>query len=66
MKKPMNDMTQHKADSKASERAGREIDQNLKRAFDQMASEPVPDRFTDLLKQLREKESGKSGTGTDE
>ncbi|MBV7409030.1 MULTISPECIES: NepR family anti-sigma factor [Roseobacteraceae] len=30
-----------------------EIDANLKRAFDNMANEPVPDRFTDLLNQLR-------------
>lgn len=30
-----------------------QIDANLKRAFDDMAGEPVPDRFTDLLKQLR-------------
>ncbi|WP_193743450.1 NepR family anti-sigma factor [Tateyamaria sp. ANG-S1] len=30
-----------------------EIDANLKRAFDNLANEPVPDRFTDLLNQLR-------------
>ncbi|WP_189799585.1 NepR family anti-sigma factor [Tateyamaria sp. syn59] len=30
-----------------------EIDANLKRAFDSLAQEPVPDRFTDLLNQLR-------------
>ncbi|NOE20791.1 hypothetical protein GS634_21890 [Ruegeria atlantica] len=34
------------------------IDENLKRAFDQLASEPVPDRFVDLLSQLRAQESG--------
>ncbi|MFW8633540.1 NepR family anti-sigma factor [Cribrihabitans pelagius] len=33
----------------------REIDENLKKAFDQLASEPVPDKFTELLKQLKEK-----------
>jgi hypothetical protein len=32
----------------------RQIDSNLKRAFEKLASEPVPDRFTDLLQQLRE------------
>ncbi|WP_082008917.1 MULTISPECIES: NepR family anti-sigma factor [unclassified Leisingera] len=40
-----------------NEQADREIDENLKRAFDQIASEPVPDRFTDLLKKLKEKEA---------
>ncbi|SHH02045.1 NepR family anti-sigma factor [Cognatishimia maritima] len=30
-----------------------EIDRNLKRAFDEMAQEPLPDRFTNLLEQLR-------------
>ncbi|RZW08113.1 MAG: hypothetical protein EX266_05715 [Rhodobacteraceae bacterium] len=29
------------------------IDKNLKRAFDTLANEPVPDRFTSLLDQLR-------------
>ncbi|MBT8426048.1 MAG: RNA polymerase subunit sigma-70, partial [Silicimonas sp.] len=28
------------------------IDKNLKRAFDTLANEPVPDRFTSLLDQL--------------
>jgi hypothetical protein len=32
----------------------RQIDSNLKRAFEKLAGEPVPDRFTDLLQQLRE------------
>ena len=35
----------------------KEIDANLKRAFDQLAGEPVPKRFTDLLKQLQDKEA---------
>lgn len=30
-----------------------QIDANLKRAFEDLANEPVPDRFTDLLNQLR-------------
>ncbi|MDD9724501.1 NepR family anti-sigma factor [Roseovarius sp. SK2] len=29
------------------------IDENLKRAFDDVASEPLPSRFTDLLEQLK-------------
>lgn len=36
----------------------RQIDENLKRAFDDLASEQVPDRFTQLLDQLRAKEAG--------
>ncbi|WP_157440802.1 NepR family anti-sigma factor [Aestuariivita boseongensis] len=35
-----------------------EIDQNLKRAFDKVAEEPLPSRFTDLLEQLRNTEAG--------
>ncbi|WP_171172688.1 NepR family anti-sigma factor [Ruegeria sp. HKCCA0370] len=33
------------------------IDENLKRAFDEVASEPVPDRFVDLLEKLRNQTS---------
>ena len=36
----------------------RQIDANLKRAFDTLASEPVPDRFTDLLDKLRKGTAG--------
>lgn len=35
-----------------------EIDDNLKRAFDEIANAPVPSRFTDLLDQL--KQSGRT------
>lgn len=37
----------------------REIDENLKRVYQAALSQEVPDRFTQLLAQLREKE-GKS------
>ncbi|KIC38097.1 NepR family anti-sigma factor [Leisingera sp. JC1] len=50
-------MTQPQRARPRNEQADREIDENLKRAFEQVASEPVPDRFTDLLKQLKEKET---------
>lgn len=33
------------------------INDNLKRAFDEVAAEPLPSRFTDLLAQLRDSES---------
>lgn len=56
-KKLMDRMTQPQRARPRNEQADREIDENLKRAFEQVASEPVPDRFTDLLKQLKEKET---------
>ncbi|WP_261398608.1 NepR family anti-sigma factor [Leisingera daeponensis] len=53
----MDRMTQLPRARPRKEQADREIDENLKRAFEKVASEPVPDRFTDLLKQLKEKEA---------
>ncbi|WP_261399817.1 NepR family anti-sigma factor [Leisingera daeponensis] len=53
----MDLMTQLPRARPRKEQADREIDENLKRAFEKVASEPVPDRFTDLLKQLKEKEA---------
>lgn len=50
-------MTQMKSNS----RVQREIDENLKRAFDSVASEDVPDQFSELLAKLRAAESAKSG-----
>ena len=38
----------------------KEIDDNLRRAFDTMASEPLPDRFTELLAKLKEVDAGES------
>ncbi|WP_264213925.1 NepR family anti-sigma factor [Leisingera thetidis] len=35
------------------------IDRNLKKAFDDLATDPLPERFTDLLGQLREAERHK-------
>jgi len=34
-----------------------QIDENLKRVFEESLHQDVPDRFTDLLAQLRAKES---------
>ncbi len=36
----------------------KEIDENLKRIFDETAKEPLPQKLTDLLEQLRRKETG--------
>lgn len=46
------------SDQKTS-RAQQEIDQNLKRAYGDVIKQDVPDRFTDLLAQLRAAEAGK-------
>jgi hypothetical protein len=35
----------------------RQIDENLRRVYTDAAGEPVPDRFTKLLDQLRERDS---------
>ncbi|MEO0633186.1 MAG: NepR family anti-sigma factor [Pseudomonadota bacterium] len=37
-----------------------EIDQNLKRAYDEVANEAVPQHLTDLLAQLRAQDAAKS------
>lgn len=34
----------------------KQIDENLRRVYEQDVTEQVPDRFLDLLKQLREQE----------
>jgi hemerythrin-like domain-containing protein len=49
------DMT---ADPKKS-RLAEQIDENLKRVYEELLKEQVPDRFTQLLAQLKEKERGK-------
>lgn len=36
-----------------SKRDYAEIDENLRRVFEELSSEQVPDRFTDLLDRLR-------------
>lgn len=34
----------------------KQIDENLKRVYEQDATEQIPDRFLELLKQLREQD----------
>ncbi|MEO3415099.1 NepR family anti-sigma factor [Roseovarius sp. CAU 1744] len=38
-----------------------QIDENLRRVYAEAAEEPVPDRFTQLLEQLRQQEQSKQG-----
>lgn len=40
-----------------------EIDANLRRAFDDVVNDDIPDPFTDLLSQLRQKEAKLRETG---
>jgi len=40
-----------------SSRIDEEIDKNLKRAFDDVAGQELPSRFTDLLEQLRSQDA---------
>lgn len=51
------------SDQKTS-RAQQEIDDNLKRAYGTVASQDVPDRFTELLAQLRAAEGGDSSSNS--
>lgn len=53
-------MNQHMPRSRVSE----QIDANLKRAFDEISNEAVPDRFSDLLAKLRESEKAQSSKET--
>lgn len=46
-------MTDQRKTERRSATVDREIDDNLKRAFDAIAEEPIPDRLTNLLDQLR-------------
>lgn len=44
---------------KPKNRLDEQIDENLRRVYQTAASEPVPDRFTQLLEQLRQAEGEK-------
>jgi predicted metal-dependent hydrolase len=51
-KKMFGSMTQDSAKSRVKE----QIDKNLKRVYEDVLNEEVPDRFKDLLAQLRQKD----------
>lgn len=46
-------MTPKREDRRKAE-VEKQIDENLRRVYEQDSTEEVPDRFLDLLKQLRE------------
>ena len=49
-------MQQQMADDQKKTRMTEQIDENLKRVYDEILKEQVPDRFKVLLAQLKEKE----------
>lgn len=46
-------------------RVKEQIDQNLKRVYEDLLSADVPDRFTDLLAKLRQKDQKEQKGGTE-
>lgn len=47
------------ADSKGKSRLHQQIDENLKRVYEEALSEEIPDRFKELIARLRAKEDGR-------
>lgn len=45
-----------KRDDRRREAIEKQIDENLRRVYEQDAKEQIPDRFLDLLQKLREQE----------
>lgn len=52
-------MQHHMAVDPKKSRVTEQIDENLKRVYDDLLKEQVPDRFKDLLARLREKDAEK-------
>lgn len=46
-------------ETKGKSRLHQQIDENLKRVYEEALSEEIPDRFKDLIARLRSKESGR-------
>ena len=47
------------AENKGKSRLHQQIDENLKRVYEEALSEDIPDRFKDLIAKLRAKENGR-------
>ena len=52
-------MQQHMAVDPKKSRVTEQIDENLKRVYEDLLKEQVPDRFKDLLARLKEKDAEK-------
>ena len=48
-------------DSKGKSRLHQQIDENLRRVYEDLLSEDVPDRFKDLIAQLKARETDEGG-----
>ncbi|WP_268955028.1 NepR family anti-sigma factor [Roseovarius salincola] len=46
------------AENSRTSKLNQQIDDNLRRVYSDASSEPVPERFTRLLEQLRQQEQG--------
>lgn len=51
------------ANKEPNPRARQQIDENLRRVFNEMVEEDLPDRFKDLLSQLKQQDSEKGSGG---
>ncbi len=58
-------MGHNRMSEKPKNRLDEQIDENLRRVYQTAASEPVPDRFTQLLDQLRKAEGDKPSSEAD-
>ena len=54
------------ANQRRTSKLDQQIDENLRRVYSDAANEPLPDRFTQLLDQLREQERQRSGQSSEE
>lgn len=54
------------ADSNPKSTIRHQIDENLRRIYDETLSEQIPDRLTQLLEQLRQKTAEQGGAADDE
>lgn len=52
-------MQQHMAADPKKSRVTEQIDENLKRVYEDLLKEQVPDRFKELLARLKDKENSK-------
>jgi|VirMetMinimDraft_7_1064189.scaffolds.fasta_scaffold134924_2 hypothetical protein len=53
-------MRPHMPNSTSKDKIQQQIQQSLKRVYEDVASEPVPTRFEDLLAQLRQQDAEKA------
>ncbi|MBV0913685.1 NepR family anti-sigma factor [Anianabacter salinae] len=55
-----NAVLQHVTQAREKSNIRRQIDENLRRVYDETVTEDVPDRFVQLLQQLKQQQGDKS------